>query len=145
MNCFMKLTKECSLDIQLIFYALPIFTGKKKHPDEYSNVTLMEYAGRKDVVNIFKLYLGLTKIDNLDYIGMQHNYEMSIKLFEKIFNKKLPIYQINYTQNKPHDYKEYLKHEGIYESIVKLMKKNITIYEKAEIRFKHLIEFHGIS
>jgi len=121
------------------------FYRKEKQPDEYRNVSLIEYAERNDVVNIFKLYLGLTKIEDLDFVGMQHDYEMSIKLFEIIFEKKLPIYQVNRTQNKPFNYQEYLRNEGVYETVIKLMEENIAIYNQAEVRFKHLIELHGVT
>ena len=115
------------------------FYRRHKRADEYKNVSLIEYAKRQDVRNIFKLFLGGTRVETLDFVGLQEHYNSSLQLYEKIFNKHLPVHNVNVTQDKPVDYKNHLQSENILEEFTELMKDNMEIYNHAESRFRELI------
>jgi len=115
------------------------FYRREKHVDEYRNTTLIEYAKRKDMRDIFNLYLGRTRVEDLDFVGIQERFSESLALYEKLFGKKLENQRVNETQSKPVDYKSYLIQEGLLEEVASLMASNIAIYEKALVRFEELI------
>lgn len=114
------------------------FYRREKHAEAYANISLIEYAQRKDMQKIFSLYLGRTKVEDLDFVGIQEHFAESLKLYERLFGVKLENQRVNETQSKPVDYKSYLIEEGLLDEVTKLMAKNIAIYESALARFNQL-------
>lgn len=109
----------------------------QKHP-RYIPVSTVKMIQNMGLQMGFKKYLGKHSVEDLDFVGITENYENSLKLFEKIFSKKIAYYQINQTKSSPNSYREKFQNEGLLSDIEALMAENLEIYDRALKRYDRL-------
>lgn len=116
----------------------------EKYPGEIPRnpLTLIR---KLDLSEGFCKYLGKYCVEDLDFVGLIENYQASLKLYEKIFQKKIPHFHENKTNNSPKTYREYFRNEGNLAEIEALMGKNMVIYEQALRKHKQLLAEHDIE
>ena len=94
--------------------------------------------------SFFRIFLGRTRVDRLDFVGLTEDYARSLQLFEAIFGCELTEYRRNVNQARPDDYGTYLQDRGVHQTVSRLMAENQRTYDLARRRFETLCREFGV-
>lgn len=94
--------------------------------------------------SVFRIFLGRTRVDRLDFVGLTEDYARSLQLFEAIFGCELTEYRRNVNQARPDDYGTYLQDRGVHQTVSRLMAENQRTYDLARMRFETLCRDFGV-
>jgi hypothetical protein len=121
-----------------------LFYSQKKHPD------LLLGKHLEDIKNCrlkygFSSFLGSVPVTDLDFVGITEDYDNSLKLFQKIFGRKIPAFEKNVTSNSPGSYRDYFAAQGVLREVEEIMSDNMAIYRMAVERYFVLCASYGIT
>ena len=123
------------------------YYNREKHPSHVSGDIL---SAVKDIglSSGFRRFLGSVQAEELDFVGLQENYEGSLLLFEKMFGKTVPHRFKNSSPvsiSKNGTYREHFFKEGILGDIENAMSENMAIYSRAVERHRFLMRANGLA
>ncbi len=119
------------------------FYLQRKHPEDYQE-SIETFVARRVNRSFFRIFLGRTRVDRLDFVGLTEDYARSLQLFEAIFGCELTEYRRNVNQARPDDYGTYLQDRGVHQTVSRLMAENQTIYDLTRRRFESLCREYGV-
>jgi len=90
------------------------------------------------MVHFYRTFLGGWSPDQLDFVGLTEAYEDSLALFERMFQLRLPRYNLNVNE-KP-DYEAQIFECGGRKEIERLHAENLRLYDLARMRFDELLK-----
>ena len=118
--------------------------NQSKHPDRLLGKHIQDIKNWR-LKNGFASYLGSVPVTDLDFVGITEDYDNSLKLFQKIFGRKIPAFEKNKTSEFPRSYRDYFAEQGILSEVEELMSENRVIYKKAVERYVSLCATHGLQ
>ena len=119
------------------------FYLQRKHPEDYRE-SIETFVARRVNRSFFRIFLGRTGVDRLDFVGLTEDYARSLQLFEAIFGAELTEYRRNVNEIRPDDYGIYLQDRGVHEIVSRLMAENQRTYDLARRRFESLCREYGV-
>jgi len=118
------------------------FYSKRKYPKHFSG-DIVHIIRKVGMDTAFKRYLGSVNVDDLDFVGLQEDYDSSLDLFERIFGIKIPLYYKNQNPLRATTITQYRRHFfelGVLDAVEDAMRGNQSIYERAVRRHRVLKE-----
>ena len=119
------------------------FYLQRKHPADYRE-SIETFVARRVNRSFFRIFLGRTRVDRLDFVGLTEDYLRSLQLFEAIFGCELTEYRRNVNQARPDDYGTYLQDRGVHQTVSRLMAENQRTYDLARMRFEALCREYSV-
>ncbi|MGC9964585.1 MAG: hypothetical protein ABSE08_04200 [Syntrophobacteraceae bacterium] len=100
-----------------------------------NQMTIYDFAALPEIVNTYSIFLGRITLEQFDFVGLQEDYDLSLRLFEKIFGIKVEERREN-TANRD-QYKAFIASVDL-DKLRLTQTANQQIYDQARRRFDQL-------
>jgi hypothetical protein len=122
------------------------YYNRQKHPSRISG-DILNAVRDIGLSSGFRRFLGSVEVEDLDFVGLQENYEGGLLLFEKIFGVSVR-YRFKNPSPVPISnngtYRGHFLKEGILGDIETAMSENMAIYSRAVERHNFLMRANGL-
>jgi hypothetical protein len=124
------------------FSLLPLEKGSSSTSKKYyygprysQSDVYLRFAALPEIVNTYSIFLGRITLEQFDFVGLQEDYDLSLRLFEKIFGIKVEERREN-TANRD-QYKAFIASVDL-DKLRLTQTANQQIYDQARRRFDQL-------
>jgi len=100
----------------------------------------MEFVSQTPQRKFYSSFLGNTRVEELDFVGLFEDYPRSLRLFSETFQVDIEEHRRNETKARPTDYQQFLEENDFTDPLREQMRENIAIYDRAKTRYLELCD-----
>lgn len=109
-------------------------------PGDISQVSVLEFAQRNNMRNMYKNYLRGVSLSDFAFVGITERFEDSLNLFEKVFGIRLQQFKERVGNVKHYD--DFLREKSSLKMVQDSQSENQIVYEEALRVFEKLMNKH---